>query len=165
MAHNTVTASWALNTTSDNVFAVAQGVLKAATSDNVQPLALLTAEAFGGTLAICQQTLLKVERQARKNQHSVIKFLQAQVGYFANDSASHLSSSSNGVRFLSLVAMLLCSSSSFEAAKALDMMIQSTSSQGQMLPTLTQLQDLIKALEPKLMHTDFADESAAGKTS
>lgn len=158
MAHNTVTASWALNTTSDNVFAVAQGVLKAATSDNVQPLALLTAEAFGGTLAICQQTLLKVERQARKNQHSVIKFLQAQVGYFANDSASHLSSSSNGVRFLSLVAMLLCSSSSFEAAKALDMMIQSTSSPGQMLPTLTQLQDLIEALEPKLMHTDFADE-------
>lgn len=32
-----------------------------------------------------------------------------------------------------------------------------------MLPTLTQLQDLIKALEPKLMHTDFADEICGWK--
>ncbi|MCJ1246708.1 hypothetical protein MMC30_003917 [Trapelia coarctata] len=146
------------------MFGVAKGILTAATSDNVQPLALLTAEAFGGTLAICQQTLLKVEKHARKNQHSVIKYLQAQVGYFPNDSASHLSSSAHGVRFLSLVAMLLCSSSHFEAAEALDLMIRSSSSQGQMMPTLTQLQDLVEALEPKLVPAGFADEILGWKT-
>lgn len=164
MAQKAITASWALNTTSDNVFAVARGVLTAATSDNVQPLVLLTAEAFGGTLGICQQTLFNVGKQAQKKQHSVIKYLQAQVGYFANDSASHLSSSANGVRFLSLVAMLLCSSSHFEAAKALDLMIRASSFQGQMIPTVIQLQDLIQALEAKLTHTGFADEIYGWRT-
>jgi hypothetical protein len=49
-----VSPIWALQQTSDSVLLIAKGVLKAATSDNVQPLSLLVAEAFGNTLAICQ---------------------------------------------------------------------------------------------------------------
>jgi hypothetical protein len=87
MSDTHVSPVWALQQTSDSVLLVAKGVIKAATSDNIQPLALLVAEAFGNTLAICQQTQMLVEREASKRHVShVIKFLQAQVGYAANDS-------------------------------------------------------------------------------
>jgi hypothetical protein len=46
-----VTAQWQLNETADSAIAIAIGVLKAATSDNVQPVAIIAADAFGATLA------------------------------------------------------------------------------------------------------------------
>lgn len=153
-----ITPSWALNATADNIFTVAKGILEAATSDNVQPIALLAAEAFGGTLAICQQTMIRVEKAAgRRHTSTVLQFLKSSVGYSANDSAAQLSTSSNGIRFLSLTAALLCTSSYSEAAKMLESMIQTSAAKDQPLPTILQLQDLVKALEPKLILLDFPD--------
>jgi hypothetical protein len=76
---------------------MAKWILKATTSDNIQPLARLVAEAFGNTLVICPQAQLLVEKRASKRHKShVLKFLQAQIGYAADDSALHLSSTSAG---------------------------------------------------------------------
>ena len=156
-----VTPSWALQQTSESVLLITRGVLQAATSDNIQPLALLVAEAFGNTLAICQQTQMLVEREAGKRHVShVIRFLQAQVGYAANDPAAQLSSTSAGVRFLSLVTALLCTSSTFMASQAIQLMIKATSSDEQLFPTVIQMQTLIKALEYKLNKLGFSDSIA-----
>ncbi|KAI9754071.1 MAG: hypothetical protein M1835_000923, partial [Candelina submexicana] len=161
LAHTTpgsLSAQWVLNETSSSALSVAKGVFRAATSDNVQPLALLTVEAFGNTLAICQQTQLVVEKEASKRHVAyVVKFLQSQIGCAANDSATHLASSGAGVRFLGLAAALLCTSSTFTAAQALESMIKATSRSDQILPTLGQLQDLLAALDYKLARTGFAD--------
>lgn len=156
---------WALQETSNGVFTIAKGIMAAATSDNVQPLALLTCEAFGATLAICQQTQLLVEKEARKNHTSyVVKFLKSKIGYLAHDSAIQLSMSNAGVRFLSLAAALLCTSSNFAGAEALMLMIKSSSQKDQMLPTLLQLQDLLDALDYKLLRTRFADDIIGWET-
>ncbi|KAL9004951.1 MAG: hypothetical protein Q9180_009821, partial [Flavoplaca navasiana] len=153
-----VQVTWALDRASDNAFAVAKGVLQAATSDNVQPLALLAAEKFGNTVAMCQQTQLLVEREAgRRHVSSVINFLQASIGYSADDSSSQLASTSAGVRFLCLAAALLCTNTHFEAAQALELMIRNSAGKNQLLPTILQLQDLVRALEPKLMRVGFAN--------
>ncbi|KAI9698171.1 MAG: hypothetical protein M1836_004173 [Candelina mexicana] len=153
-----VSAQWALNETSSSALSVAKGVFRAATSDNVQPLALLTVEAFGNTLAICQQTQLVLEKEASKRHVAYfVKFLQSQIGYAANDSATHLASSGAGVRFLGLAAALLCTASTFIAAQALELMIKATSRSDQILPTLGQLQDLLSALDHKLARIGFAD--------
>jgi hypothetical protein len=70
-----------------------------------------------------------VEREAGKRHTShVIRFLQTQVGYAANDSAFQLSSTGAGVRFLSLAAALLCTSSTFTAAQAIEIMVKATAS-------------------------------------
>lgn len=58
-----VSVQWALNETSDSAIKVARGVLQAATNDNVQPLALLAAEAFGSTLAICASNIEQKAKQ------------------------------------------------------------------------------------------------------
>lgn len=156
---------WALHETSNGVLAVAKGILTAATSDNVQPLALLACEAFGATLAICHQTQLLVEKEARKHHTSyVVKFLKSKIGYSAHDSAVQLSATNAGVRFLSLAATLLCTSSNFTGAEALMLMIKSSSQKDQILPTLLQLQDLLDALDYKLLRTRFADDIIGWET-
>ena len=156
---------WALHETTNEVFAIAKGILTAATSDNVQPLALMACEAFGATLAICKQTQLLVEKEARKHHTSyVVKFLKSKIGYSAHDSAFQLSSTNAGLRFLSLVAALLCTYSNFVGAEALMLMIESSSQKDQPLPTLLQLQDLLDALDYKLLRTRFAEDIIGWET-
>ena len=48
------TLVWSLDSTTTKTISVAKDVLHAATSDNVQPLALIACEKFGATLAICE---------------------------------------------------------------------------------------------------------------
>ncbi|KAK6386135.1 hypothetical protein LTS17_001710 [Exophiala oligosperma] len=162
MSSSQISASWNLQQSSESILSFAQGMLTAATSDNIQPLAILVAEAFGNTLAICQQTQMLVEKEASKRHVShVVKFLHAKIGYAANDSASQLSLTSAGVRFMSLVAALLCTEDTLVAARAIEMMINATSRSDQLMPTVFQIRDLMNALEYKLRRLQFA-ESVAG---
>ena len=154
---NVVSLQWSLNETSDSVIGVAKGILKAATSDNVQPLAILAVQAFGATLAICQDTQVRVEKEARKSYVShVIQFLKSQIGYVRGDSADALMQSNAGVRFLSLAAALT-TYAPFEAARCLELMLTSSASLHQLLPTVLQLRDLVGALEYKMNRAGFAD--------
>ena len=159
-----VSAQWALDVTVGSTLSVTMGLIKAASSDNIQALALLACEAFGSTLAICPETCIKVERIAGMHHQSVVvKFLKSQVGYSSGDSGAQLSLSTAGVRFLALSAAL-CSFDAFQGAVALELMIKNSARDSQFLPTVIQLKDLLIALDHKLNRAGFV-ESLVGWTT
>jgi hypothetical protein len=138
-----------------------KGLIRAASSDNIQALALITCKAFGATLALCPETCMKVERIAGMHYESAaVKFLKAQIGYSSGDSAAQLSLDASGVRFLGLAAAL-GTLGAYQGARALESMLASSAQEKQPLPTVTQLKDLLSALDYKLNRAGFA-ESLAG---
>lgn len=157
LASSAVALQWSLNETANSGFSIAKGVLRAATTDDVQPIAIMAAEAFGATLAMCQETQMKVEIAAKQSHTRFVRFLKSSIGYSKDDSAYHLASSSAGVRFLGLAAALLCVGDHFQAAQSLEMMIRSSAGADQLLPTVRQLKELLLALEYKLNRVGFAD--------
>ncbi|MCJ1239273.1 hypothetical protein MMC14_007267 [Varicellaria rhodocarpa] len=151
---------WELARTSDSTFSVAQGIIRASTSDNVQTLALLACERFGATLAICPDTCRKVEKEVTKVQTpitSVITFLNATVGYSAGDCASQLTRSLAGVQFIGLAAVLIPSYSFFDGARALAAMLDSSALDKTLSPPTRHLKDLLRALEHRCVRMGFAD--------
>ena len=151
-----INLTWALNETAGGLITIAKRYLQAANEDNVQPLALIAADTFGATLAIAQDSCYKTEKVASMSHNTTtVKFLNAVIGYSGTDSASQLAKSTSGIRFLALVTTLLCFPSSALAAKALSLMMTESAGQDQILPTLGQLENLLKALEPKLTRLAF----------
>ena len=152
-----INLTWSLNETVGGLITIGKGYLQAANEDNVQPLAILAAERFGATLAIAQESCRKTELEASRSHTTMtIKFLKATIGYSGSDTAAQLAKSGAGVRFLALASSLICLPSYETAAKALDLMMASTAGVDQMLPSLGQLEDLLKALEPKLIRVAFS---------
>jgi len=163
---NAISAQWQLNETANSGITIAKGVLRAATSDNVQPIAIIAADAFGATLAMCQEAQLRAERAAKKDHKSyVLEFLlRSSIGYAKDDCAIQLAASGSGLRFLGLAAAMICMTDMFTASQALELMITSSATQGQILPTVSQLQHLLGALEHKLNRTGFADNVVGWET-
>lgn len=157
LATSAVALPWSLNETAGSTLSIAKGVLKAATTDDVQPIAIMAAEAFGATLAMCQETQMKAEIAAKQSHTRFVRFLQSSIGYSKDDCAYHLASSSAGVRFLGLSATLLCMNNHFLAAQSLELMVRSSAGAGQLLPTARQLKELLVALEYKLNRVGFSD--------
>jgi len=156
-----ISVQWTLNETVGSTISVAKGLIRAASSDNIQALALITCKAFGATLALCPETCMKVERIAGMHYESAaVKFLKAQIGYSSGDSAAQLSLDASGVRFLGLAAAL-GTLGAYQGARALESMLASSAQEKQPLPTVTQLKDLLSALDYKLNRAGFA-ESLAG---
>lgn len=154
-----VSATWALTESSKDVVSLSRGILQAATSDNIQVLALAATEAFGATVAISQRTLMVVEKAAsRRDTSAVLKFIEAQIGWNSYDAAYHLAQSDAGLRFLGLAAALLTVDHPLQRSMTLEAMMQASARKNQLMPTLGQLQDLIAALAPKLCQTGFADK-------
>ncbi|KAH0545476.1 hypothetical protein FGG08_000477 [Glutinoglossum americanum] len=154
-------ATWAINESATSTISIARGLLEAATSDNIQPLALLSCESFGATLPLCPETRVKVEQLARQSHTShVLNFIKAQVGYRKGDSVEQLARSDAGIRFLCLVAVL-CTLGHHEAALILDSLLQETQRETQMRPTILQLQAVMELIGSKLALSDFA-KSIAG---
>ncbi|ORY10159.1 hypothetical protein BCR34DRAFT_567224 [Clohesyomyces aquaticus] len=160
-----ISAQWQLNETANSGITIAKGVLRAATSDNVQPIAIISADAFGATLAMCQEAQLRVERAAIKDHTSyVVEFLRSSIGYAKDDCAIQLASSHSGLRFLGLAATLICMADTFTASQALELMITSSAARGQILPSTSQLQHLLVALEHKLNRIGFAESVIGWET-
>ncbi|KAI9877850.1 MAG: hypothetical protein M1830_002653 [Pleopsidium flavum] len=158
-----ISVQWTLNETAGSTISVAKGLIRAASSDNIQALALIACQAFGATLAICPETCMKVERIAgMHHQSAAVKFLKAQIGYSSGDSAAQLSLDASGVRFLGLAAAL-GTLGAFQGARALESMLANSAQdkKKQPLPTVMQLKDLLSALDHKLNRAGFA-ESLAG---
>jgi len=152
---------WALNETAKGAITISRGLLKAATSDNVSPLALMACESFGSLLPACPETRLKIEQLARRNHTShVLKFISAQIGYMKGDSVEVLSESDGGIRFLCLAATF-CTMDRYEAALRIDSLLEATRARDELRPTLSQLQSMMTILESKLALSDFA-ASVAG---
>jgi hypothetical protein len=168
-AQGAVSTQWSLDTTAHAAIAMTTGILRAATSDNVQPLALSAVEAFGTTIAMSEVTRLKVQ-QAGKTHHSSYsaKFLKSNIGYAKGDCGDQLSASDSGTRFLGLAAALLCTSDTFFASRALHAMLEETApawvKQQRLMPTIDQLLDLFRALEHKLINTGFSHKISGYQT-
>ena len=158
MAHVSTPLTWSLDSTASTFFSKFQDVMRAATSDNVQPLALIACEKFGATLAMCPETNKKMEDliiKASGPKH--VRFLKAQVGYSANDSATQLSRSLAGIQFLGLAAALTSSLDAFNGANALSEMLTASASDKTLLPTPRQLKDLLGAMEHRVVRSGFTD--------
>ena len=132
--------------------------MRAATSDNVQPLALMACEKFGATLAMCPETNKKMEDLIIKvSGPKYVRFMSAQIGYSAKDSATQLSRSLAGVQLLGLAAALISSVDMFEGANALSAMLMASASDKTLLPTARQLKDLLVVMEHRVNRSGFAD--------
>jgi len=152
---------WSLDNTTSAALSVARAIFRAATHDNVQPLAILACERFGNTIAMCQETCRKIERLVNKTAEPVtINFLRASVGFTTEDSATQLSKSQAGVQFLGLAAALVTSLGEFEGGNALGEMLNSSASDKTLLPTARQLKELLATLEPRFQRSGFTDTVA-----
>ena len=157
MSASPIQVQWSLNETSQSVFSVLRGVLAAATSDNVQVLAILACERFGNTIAISNETASKVEYTVVPSpEPAPVRFLKGFVGYFPDDCATQLGSSSAGIRFLGLAAAIVTTIGPFNSAKALDIMLRRSTTDS-LLPTVRQLNELLGSLEARSYRCGFAD--------
>lgn len=153
-----VQLQWNLDYSVGSALSVARGIFRAATCDNVQPLAILACERFGNTIAMCQDTCRKMEHLVTKTTQPVsIQFLRVSVGFPYEDTASQLAKSLAGVRFLGLAAALVMSLGAYEGASALEAMLQSSASDKTLLPTARQLKGLLTSLEPRCQRSGFGD--------
>ena len=158
MAHVSTPFTWSLDSTANKTISVFKDVMRAATSDNVQPLALISCEKFGATLAMCPETNKKMEDLIRKvSGPKHVRFIKAQIGYSANDSATQLSQSLAGIQFLGLAAGLTSSMGAFAGANALSEMLTASASDKTLLPTARHLKDLLEVLEHRVIRSGFSD--------
>ena len=160
-----VGVSWALAQTVDGALKLSREAALAATSDNVQPLALVACERFGGTLAVSSLARTKMEAMIRQQSRSpALKFLQAKIGYGKGGSLDALSKTSEGIRFLCVASALVSSGSNFDAGTALSEMISSTAEDKDMSPTAFQLKDVLDVLEPRINRFRFLDDPCGYQT-
>ena len=150
---------WSLDQTAGGVISITRGLIQAATSDNVQILALLVSEQFGTTLPINTTTRIKVERTAKQKHSQPLRFLKTQIEFSAGDLADVLSRTDGVVRFLCFAAILVSwGIKSIQSAELLEILARQMLKLDQPLPTLLQLDDLLRALRPKLLSSGFLTE-------
>ncbi|KAK3385896.1 hypothetical protein B0H63DRAFT_449894 [Podospora didyma] len=148
------------------MFGLAHGILMAASSDNVQPLAILACQAFGATIAMSQETCLRIEMSViKKPKPAVIKFLQVTVGYAANDCCQHFGQTKAGVQFLALAVMLTSIMDPFEGSWVLDLLLSRSAQDKTLLPRRLQrkifwlnlnLDAMLLGLRTSLLATSFS---------
>ncbi|KAF2470573.1 uncharacterized protein BDR25DRAFT_393691 [Lindgomyces ingoldianus] len=153
-----VQLQWSLDSTSDSFLALTRGFIRAATSDNVSPVAITVCNAFGSTIAMCQETSRRIEAHVAPTPNpAIINFLQATAGYSKDDCASIMSRTLGGVQFLGLAAAIVSSMNPLEGARALDLMLRESASEESNLPTLRQLKEFLVILEARCNLSAFAD--------
>ncbi|CEJ55131.1 hypothetical protein PMG11_01406 [Penicillium brasilianum] len=158
MSTPAVQMAWSLSESSQSAFSVFRGVLAAATSDNVQVLAIMACEKFGTTIAMSTQTTTKVlSTIVPSPEPTPISFLKSYVGFFKGDCASQLGTSLAGTRFLGLAAALVTTIGPFNGASALDIMLKHSATDLTLLPTVRHLNDLLVSLEARSYGCGFAD--------
>ena len=154
-------AQWSLDRTSNDIVGVARGVLEAATTDNVQALALLACESFGASVAMSPESCHKAYLLCNRSYESaVLSFLKALIGYRKGDCGWQLAQSDAGLRFLGLAACL-STIDSWNAAVVLHKLIYTTAADKKLVPTSQHLKQLMQAVEDRLARSGFS-ESALG---
>jgi len=157
----TLMPQWNLDRTSNDVIRISRGVLEAATSDNIQVLALVACESFGTNIAMSPESCHKAYLLcSRCHESTIISFMKAKIGYRDGDCGWQLSQSHAGVRFLGLAACL-STLNSWNAAIILHELIYSTAADKKLVPTAQHLKQLMMAIEDRLAKSGFS-ESALG---
>jgi hypothetical protein len=165
MSASLVQAQWSLSSTTQTALSIAREVLAAATSDNVQVLAIIACERFGSTVAVSSKTVSKVEHVlVPMPEPAPISFLKAFVGFSSNDCATQLSQSAAGIRFLGLAAALITTVGLFESAQALDIMLKASTADLSLLPSVRHLKDLLGSIEARSYRCGFAESVVAWET-
>lgn len=160
-----VQAQWELSATSTDVLSVSRGVLIAATSDNVQPLAIMSCQRFGNTLAMGRPACDHVKNHLLPTpEHEVVKFIKAVVGYSRNDAASELGQTHAGMQFLALAATLLSTMSVFDSAERIWTMLQTSARDKMLIPRQGQIKDLLARLEPRFKLSCFLERAQGWQT-
>ncbi|KAL3418847.1 hypothetical protein PVAG01_09068 [Phlyctema vagabunda] len=137
----------------------------AATSDDVQPLAILACENFGNTIAMSRQTCDRIQNRVLPTpQPSVIHFLRTVVGYTQKDCATQLGTTQAGVQFLGLAAALISTVGLFRSAEGIWLMVEASASDKRLLPTSRQVKGLLASLESRCVFAGFVDEVLAWQT-
>ncbi|CZR57832.1 uncharacterized protein PAC_07721 [Phialocephala subalpina] len=154
-----VTATWNLDRTVDGAVTVGIGALIAATTDNVQALAVYACEKFGSTLAICDSTIKTIQTKVVPTpEPPYLSFLKSYLGFPKNDCASDLGRSVAGLRFLGLAAALISSMEVSDAAESLGVMLRRTKPEGfDKLPSPRHLRDLLRVLKQRCASSGFTD--------
>lgn len=156
-----VQLQWTLDRSTSSVIGVPRSILHAATTDNVQVLAILACECFGNTIAMSPETIRKIEHSVVPTpQPAILAFLQASVGYSANDCVSQLGQSLAGLQFLGLAAALVTTLGPSKSGQTIQEMLASTAVEKTLLPTPRQVRDLISRIEPRCHASGFADDVA-----
>lgn len=89
-----ISLNWNIDTTVGQALTISTNIIRACTSDNIQPLAIMACEKFGAQLAMCPATRLKMERLGPQHHIShVIKIMKLAIGFVPGDAADHLASS------------------------------------------------------------------------
>jgi len=154
-----VQLQWGLEKTGTSTLEITTGLIRAATTDNVQPLAILACEQFGNTLAISPEAIRKVEHTVVPTpKPAVISFLQSTVGYSANDCASQLGKNTAGLQFLAFAAALITTMGCFESSLVIHEMLASTAKDNTLLPTARQVRELLESLEPRCSRASMIDD-------
>ncbi|KPM43551.1 hypothetical protein AK830_g2978 [Neonectria ditissima] len=157
MSNSPVSAQWSLSSTSTSALQILKGVMRAASSDNIQAEAIIACEELGSTLAMSTITIDKVVHTIIPTPDPIpISFLKATVGYAAHDCATQLGTSQAGVRFLGLAAALVTTVGPYQGAKALEAMFVSSKAKLTDVPSTRQLRDVLASLEPRCLRSDFS---------
>lgn len=153
-----IALSWNLAQSVTDAIPIPRGILEAATSDNIQPIALVACEGFGTTLAMSSETTAKMYSLCSQGHQSpVLNFIKMTLGYSRGDSGWHLAQSDCGLRFLGLAACLQ-TLDHWTAAEILKEMIMNTAEDRRLIPNTNQLKDLLQALDSRLARARFADD-------
>lgn len=148
--------TWNLDTTVATAFNTLSGFLKAASSDNVQPLALLACQTLGATLAMCDRTINTVRLHAIDAPGApTMTFLKATVGFYKNDCATQLAANQAGMRFLALATALVTTIDPYTGARAIELIMRDLKFPVEETPPVTHLRDLLAALEPRAEQCNF----------
>ncbi|KAI1609554.1 hypothetical protein EDD36DRAFT_74469 [Exophiala viscosa] len=153
-----LSAVWELSRTTNNLIGISTGILQAATTDSVQPLALDACMKFGTTLPMSQNTRSNVEALCSAgHQNQVIEHLKIAVGDLKGDCGWQLCQNDAGLRFLGLAACLL-TFDRWSAAQTLQELIiatAATTADRLLVPTARQFQDVLTSLQSRLGRSDF----------
>ncbi|KAF4468495.1 hypothetical protein FALBO_4612 [Fusarium albosuccineum] len=135
-----------------------QQLMRTASHDNVQVLAIFACWEVGGRLPVAPKTRTKVIRSMTSTLDPVtIDWLGASVGFFSEDCAVKLSTDEAGARFLSLACALVTTIGPYEGAKVLDIELKRTGLSYTQDPLLSSVRDLLAALLPRSERCNFTN--------
>lgn len=153
-----VNLQWSLDRTSTDLVSMSLGLLRAASNDNVQALAILACERFGVNLAMSLESRQKLVRLCDRTHTSMtLRILNAQIGYLKGDCAYQFAQTDAGSRFLGLAACL-STADSWEAAVLLHKLIYDTARDKTLVPVEQQLKQILVALDTKIARSGFCHD-------
>ncbi|KAL9108962.1 MAG: hypothetical protein Q9227_006358 [Pyrenula ochraceoflavens] len=158
MSDNAVQIQWDLESTVDSTLKIALNFLKIATSDNVQPFALLACEKFGNTLPICRATRKRIEQEIGARRDPIfLSITKAMIKQAGGETFEQLSSNVAGLNFLSLAAALMASSDLHEASSTIQQLIDRSARNKKLVPSEFHVYHILEVLEPRLSRLGFLE--------